>query len=383
MLWKARFPSCKRYVFLFAFFVRSNFSWLVSDVISLLSIALKVVSRIVALEELVRPMKNTMTELHHQVLGLSSSIRQISEKQAELESSDVQTSAYVEPQAHQPADYVTEVLTDLDQSLDNGEIDMEQYSASLRYVLGTDGKMRAAPLGMPIMSSTPQPQRKLVYDPPVAAPIVSHVSDIVERSVPQTKREIGATAVMSYDTKKTTTYEKTPIKKLASTSISVASLSIHPSAPMAVSYNPKSALTTPQHIAKREENRVDNFAHPVALSVQASAQKSSAIISQPQMEAIIPEEKANVQFWLGLDMAELNRSIATLNQCVDSHLKKSNLAPSESISFTVDDVAAYCNIDAKKAKAVVLLLCNLKRLKLIRGEITSYSILGGNTIRAK
>ena len=330
-----------------------------------------------------RPIKSSMCDLQTQVLDLSASVRQLSVKQADLETSDVfdvKTSTYTDVREPQTAEYVAEALTDLDQSLDSGEIDMEQYATSLRYVLGTDGRMRAAPYGAPLMTSTPQAPRKLTFDHPTttAEPAIAHKPI-------DTCKEPQYSTIPTLDTKQRSTYEKTPIKRLPSTSISVASLSINPSMMMASAYDSKKSLATSQEPAR---NATENRAVTSNRSVASSTSKQTIAVkaARVQMDTILMEERASVQFWLGLDMAELNHFIAILNQSVEHHqkqLSESGLSESKEVSFTVDNVASYCSVDAKKAKAVVLLLCNLKRLKLVRGETTSYSILSGTTIQAK
>lgn len=273
-------------------------------------------------------------------------------------------------------EFVQEVLNELDQSLDSGEIDLEEYGHSLRYVLGKDSRVAgAAP-----MMSTPVSQKKhtsthdfhipSTFTLPADTPSKFNQSNTSNSVAPSSRPRIQ--------------YERTPIKRHVSTS-AVSAPFVRSAAGTPISTHNRSTMSTPD---KEEENSSQRLNVPL----QAAEPKCAPVepaeeiehFAKIQMETIVPEEKSNVQFWLGLDLAELNRAVTLLNDLALTRQSEPDFDPSicKEIAFTHDDVATQCLVDTKRANAIILLLCGLKRLRISRrGESKIYSMLTGNSIK--
>jgi hypothetical protein len=321
---------------------------------------------------MVKPMKTTLLELQSHLEQLGSAVHQMGQTTEEMvETSDM--CELVDEEHTENAEYVTEVLEELNHSLDSGEIDVEQYGSSLRYALGTDGRVLPVPKMAPLMTSTPisKQSRPIPSVKTRNAPIVS-TPPLVEKKTSSTPPS-------------QVVYEKTPIKRPSTSSFGMAFplLSTRITTPSAAVIATAAPNSTMVIAAAQIENVQKSENSGVSVRRMDSNKKDTKIQSTDVlalMETIVPEEKANVQLWLGLDIHELNRAIPILNEYISHKRIDITTATSKEVSFTVEEVASQCDVQAKKAKAIVLLLCNLKRLLFVGGYTTAYSLLAGNTL---
>lgn len=335
-------------------------------------------SKITALEELVRPLKTSITTLEGDVAELASNVKCMSDRPAsksivQATATNVTTDSNSEEQV-QSEGFVQEFLDELDQSLDSGEIDLEEYGHSLRSVLGKGGlSTREIP-----MTSTPPSAKISAHSKTAAKPFSIPSSAVLAGNTPIKPSNAHMTAPYhshsgteanskTSSMKPALQYERTPIKR---TNASNSSFSTNEHS------NP------PSMHSSMHEGDVENLSHNLA-AVEIP-KDVTPVKQQPMilMENIKMEEKANVTLWLGLDINELNRAITLLNDLAMTIQTTPgfNAMTCKEISFTMEEVASHCTIETKKAKALVLLLCGLKRLRLVRGETTSYILLTGNSL---
>ena len=308
-------------------------------------------------------MKTTLDLMQSQVNELGSSLHTLHSKKESIAVAAIKRESEVES-SNEGMEDVSDVLEELNQSLDNGEIDLETYGSSLRFALGYEGKVMPKGQMTPMMSSTPIVKRSLSRTQPAAALSTPHA---VGNPTPATSAH------------KSFVHEKTPIKKPSNSFLGV-------------SYQSLSALSTPaatpveRVTVARVSSQLENVTIPTnqpanQLTSSKPAALAPKVASLPLIEPILEQEKPNVNLWLGTDITELNQAIPTINQLVQRKRLEICADGTQEAGFTVEEVATACNVLPKKAKAVVLLLCTLKRLKLVRGETMAYSVLSGNTLK--
>lgn len=308
-------------------------------------------------------MKQSISNLTEQYSGLASQFNALTERVHENETTALLRSRGIEDIDQEASEFMRDSLSELDQSLDNGDIDMEQYAASLQDVLGTaisrNGKLNKLP-----MTSTPPPHSSKTAAAPPSHIHISGSSYARSPSAKKTKRftrEHSKTPIKRQSPAKPKFFASTPNNK-NSTPKKFAS---------SVTKQESLIMSTPKESTENTPNLLPRGTYKVPVAMKTHETHKLNV-----MEMITEQEKANVQLWLGLDMEELNRAIPLLNELA-IHQQKDGVA---SASFTIEEVAAQCGVEPKRAKAIVLLLCNLNRLRLVRGEITKYVLHKGSTV---
>lgn len=341
-------------------------------------------SKISALEDLIRPLKVTVTTLEGDVAELSSTVKLLSHKPSQSSRGVSEHPFNLSETAPEQTEFVEDVLNELDQSLDSGEIDLAEYGHSLRYVLGKDNRI----VGAAPMMSTPVSQKK------TPAPAAFHIPATcsLPSDTPSKLRHASTSITAAPASRPRVQHERTPIKRNLSTAAAPSSFSkttiVTPVAPHRTPQRTPHATTTVSTPAREAENlRNLRLTAPAFETKRAAPAPVSCVQDYPKilMDPINAEEKGNVQFWLGLDIQELNRAVTLLNDLALTRQTMPDFDPStcKEISLTLDDVSNQCLVEVKKANAIILLLCGLKRLKITRrGESKSYTILSGNSIRA-
>lgn len=326
----------------------------------------------------------TVTTLEGDVAELSSTVKRLSDKPSASSRGVVEHPYNMVETAPEQTEFVEDVLNELDQSLDSGEIDLAEYGHSLRYVLGKDARI----VGAAPMMSTPVSQKK------PAAPTAFHIPATysLPADTPSKLRHASTTVTAAPASRPRVQHERTPIKRNMSTSAAPPSFSkttivTHVTPQRTPQRTPRAAVTvsTPAREAENLKNLRLNA--PAFDSKRAAPAPVSCVQDYPKiiMESIKAEEKVNVQFWLGLDLGELNRAVTLLNDLVLTRQSSPDFDPSTSkeVALTLEDVSSQCLVEVKKANAIILLLCGLKRLKITRrGESKHYTVLSGNSIKA-
>lgn len=310
-------------------------------------------------------MKTAIDTLQLEVSDLGSSVKTLQIKK-EYESKAMVSKALAMEDSQEASDDVNDVLDELDQSLGSGEIDLETYGSSLRYAFGSEGRFVNSAQMTPLMTSTPISKRSV----PQTAKATANVTPRVEKPVQQV-----------HSSQKSFVHEKTPIKKHVSSSLLSMPLSgvVVRSTP---STTPSETSSVPRVTRQLENTAISDNSNSTRAS-DLSLSKPSELPAPVLIESILEEEKQHVNLWLGLNIDELNRAIPVINQIVSQKRQLPEMATVKEVGFTTDDLATQYGVDAKRAKAIVLLLCNLKRLKLVRGDTTAYTLLAGTTLKQK
>lgn len=324
-----------------------------------------------------RPLKVTITTLEGDVAELSSTVKRLTEKPTGASKIIAEHPFNVQMGDSEQPEFVEEVINELDQSLDSGEIDLAEYGHSLRYVLGKESRIVGA---VPMMSTPVAPKRSTSQSSFQAQASFEQPMD-----TPSKFNQPISTYTAAPSSRPRVQYDRTPIKRHVSTSAAVPSFTRSTTAtPIA-----PSRATVEVHTPEKEEENLKNL----KLSSTAHGSRPSgsspvscvAEVAKIQMEPISVEEKANVSFWLGFDFNDLTRAITLINDLALTRQSGPGFDSStcKEIVVTLEEVADQVLLEPKRANAMILLLCNLKRLRLIRrGDTKAYLLLTGNTIKA-
>lgn len=310
-------------------------------------------------------MKTALDTLQLEVSDLGSSVKTLQIKK-EYESKATISKALAMEDSQEGSDEMNDVLDELDQSLGSGEIDLETYGSSLRYAFGSEGRFVNSTQITPLMTSTPISKRSAPQTTKPASNVTPHVEKPIQ---------------LAHSSQKSFVHEKTPIKKHVSSSLLSMPLSgvVVRSTP---STTPSEHSTIPRVTRQLENTTISDNSNSARVS-DLSLSKPNDVPTPVLIESILEEEKQHVNLWLGLNIDELNRAIPVINQIVSQKRQHTDMTTVKEVGFTTDDLATQYGVDAKRAKAIVLLLCNLKRLKLVRGDTTAYTLLSGTTLKQK
>jgi hypothetical protein len=437
MLWKDKSLNFNLCVLSYSSYEHCPFDYNCLTLSLALFCELQVVGRIAMVEEFLRPMKPALAQMQVDCSDLGELVKKL---QIQADQHERQLNARLNmDEVPVGAEYEAEAIDVLNASLESGEIDIDQYATSLRIALNSEARKDSPnhpqnasyDLDSPVQTShtrpvphlshhAPQPNfrptmipntstpppHQLVKKMPLSSSVPSSTF-VQPHYAPQAAskpfvRQLDTRAVVDSAVVKAAVVEvESPIPVRKDAVLPTATRSTPAPAPQ---FTPKDQPTSHQlptsgsfstqkmraiEIPAQTENKnplANSLTSLTSTSIQSRKKTLADVPSSladsdnifQMMEPIMKEERENVKFWLGMDMPELNRAISIMNEFATT--QRFEMTSFKEFYITVDDVAAQCNLDAKKAKAAVLLLCNFKRLKLVRGEINSYSLLSGTTL---
>lgn len=342
-----------------------------------------------------KPLKPSLQNLQSDIQQLNTVVKQLQSQSTEPEThSEATDGAEDIYEAAMEDDFATDDLDALDRSFDNGEIDINRFASSLhQYInpkssVGSAETTRSMSQSSLLSSASSSPQVTATYrftpqDNPSTTPAPAITQQLAQATTTvkvETKPVEQKSAISSQPAKLPShALVATTAPTTAPTTI-VKSVSVANIAPSKVT-----PLTSEKTIEKEAAENVSMMANVQSRSKKrqdTNIQIASGDSIFPMMEPVVPEEKPNVQYWLGVTISEANRAIAMINEFATT--QRFELNDSNDIIITVDDVATQCAVDQKRAKAITLVLCNLKRLRILRSEggVMQYCLQSTTTFTA-
>lgn len=343
--------------------------------------------RIAVLEELVRPLKPILNQNALEISHLQQNVLKLNEATERHEKKILKYSERQESRSRRESQAFEEVRSGcatsfpisteqafqtLDVSLKNGDISIDEYTSSFQ---------------LPIESFASTTLNNEIFAAPVQH---SHPASIIPIHVPDhvTNTNDKNSAIQpTFLVQKEQPLVESGTFLQSSLAVPVANqqTSLLPSASQETTSQGPSATNEIPVLKELNSNILQSTNIQTRRKTKDSSVDSDFNPGDSMFTMMTPiskEEKGNVSLWLGVEFNELNRAIDVMNEHANN--QRFDMTTLTEVFITEEDIAAQCKVEAKKAKAIVLLLCKLKRLQLRREkDAKMYRLLAGTTLEAQ